>query len=362
MVTSKLYENTETNPKVKSHDLTEVFAIILAAGSGARMADFIRQSFGSNRPKQYVAFTGKRSMLQHTFNRTEKWIPGKNVFVVVDSKHQEEIKNQLADRDPRSIVHQPINRETGPGILLPLARVYKKHPDSIVALFPADHFILEEDYFMEHVRFAKKLVSIFPDKLVLLGAQPDSPEPEYGWIQSGEATLSVNGFKASNIVKFHEKPTLDQARDYFARGDLWNTLVLIGRTGTLWKYTLDCLPSHRVPFQKILEAMDGPREEEVIAEEYQNMEPANFSKEVLQKYPWRLLAIKMKGVFWSDWGNGDRVLETLGKIGRLLGPLQTGNRPLEPLPLQQEVAAASRAEDLITSLSENVGEISVKSV
>ena len=49
---------------------------------------------------------------------------------------------------------QPANKETGPGILLPLMFIYKRCPHAIVAVFPSDHFVLEEDRFMNHVKLA----------------------------------------------------------------------------------------------------------------------------------------------------------------------------------------------------------------
>lgn len=36
---------------------------------------------------------------------------------------------------------RPSNRETGPGILLPLLHVYQRDPKAVVVLLPADHFI-----------------------------------------------------------------------------------------------------------------------------------------------------------------------------------------------------------------------------
>ncbi|MHB8481975.1 MAG: hypothetical protein ACYDBV_04445, partial [Nitrospiria bacterium] len=56
-------------------------------------------------------------------------------------------------------------------------------------------------------------------------------------------------------------------------------------------------------------------EQRVIHQEYQTMREATISHSVLEKYPSRLLIAKVKDVFWNDWGNGQRVLDTLQKIG-----------------------------------------------
>ena len=127
--------------------------IILAGGEGERLRPFIRQLRGGLLPKQYVNFIGTRSMLEHTFHRTEKLIPPERLFTVVSRNHLSypEVRQQLSSRPLDTVVVQPVNRETGPGILLPLMHIYKRFPESTVAVFPSDHFIVEEELFMAHV-------------------------------------------------------------------------------------------------------------------------------------------------------------------------------------------------------------------
>src|SRR5687767_9752363 len=69
-----------------------------------------------------------------------------------------EVRRQLFSRPKQNIIVQPANKETGPGILLPLMHIYKRSPEAIVAVFPSDHFIWEEDRFMNHVQLAAESV------------------------------------------------------------------------------------------------------------------------------------------------------------------------------------------------------------
>lgn len=255
-------------------------------------------------------------MVQHTLGRAETLIPRENILVVVDPKHREVIDHQLKDRPPETVIFQPVNRETAPGVLLPLASIYRNDPVSTVAIFPADHFILEENRFMEHVRAARSAVQLFPEKIVLLGIEPDAPEAEYGWIQPGKRFLDLNNMEIRQVERFHEKPHSTTANDFFKKGFLWNTLVMVTRCSTLWKLVLEALPGMRDPFEKILKALGTSEEQQVIHQEYQKIESATISHGVLEKHPSRLLVAKVKEVFWSDWGNGPRVLDSLKKIGR----------------------------------------------
>ena len=164
------------------------WGLILAAGDGRRMEDYIREATGTNLPKQYVNFTGKHSMLEHTFRRTEKLIPAERILTIVGRHHlvHEEVQRQLSSRPARTIIVQPDNKDTCPGILLPLMHLYKHAPEAIVAVFPSDHFILEEDRFMEHVALAARAVTHDPSRIVLLAMEAQYPEVEYGYIVPGD--------------------------------------------------------------------------------------------------------------------------------------------------------------------------------
>lgn len=293
-----------------------MYGIILAAGNGKRMAEYIKHFYGTDLPKQYVAFTGKRSMVQHTLKRAGKMIPKERILLVIDSNHQEIIKEQFNDHPGKNVICQPINRETAPGILLPLSYIYKIEPRSSVAIFPSDHFILEEDRFMEYIGFAQKVIDQFPDKIILLGVQADYPEEEYGWIQPGERILEQSGFEVNRVERFYEKPNRILAQTYFNQGHLWNTLIMVTRCSTLWNLAKESLPGIHEHFEKIRAAIGTFAEEEMIFQEYEKMERATISHDVLEKYPDRLLVLKVKDVFWNDWGNGMRVLETLNRIGK----------------------------------------------
>ena len=163
--------------------------IILSGGNGKRLRDFVFRRRADYLPKQYLNIIGKRSMLDHTFQRAEKLIPAQKLLVVIAKEHLQfdEVRHQIAPRPRECIVIQPENKDTGPGILLPLMHLYKRYPDAIVALFPSDHFILEEDLFMQARR--SRIPSRGIGRLarrVLLGLEPNEPDPEYGYIVPGE--------------------------------------------------------------------------------------------------------------------------------------------------------------------------------
>lgn len=157
-----------------------LWGIVLAGGEGRRLQRFIRLRYRSDRPKQYCAFIGTRSMLRHTIDRAERVVAPHRLLIVVNHPHLPYAQKELRDRPSGTVIVQPYNRETLAGILLPLLHVHRRNPEAAVAVFPSDHFILKEDCFVACVEDAATFVAESPGLLVLLGAEPDRPEVGYG--------------------------------------------------------------------------------------------------------------------------------------------------------------------------------------
>jgi mannose-1-phosphate guanylyltransferase len=302
--------------------------IILAAGEGNRLRSFVKTLRGYPLPKQYVNFIGKRSMLEHTFHRAQKMIPAERLFTVVSQNHlrHPEVARQLLTRPMASIVEQPDNRDTGPGLLLPLAHLYKRYPDSTVVVFPSDHFILEEDLFMAYVDQAFRVVEQDPAKVVLLGINPSEAEPEYGYIVPGKKLYDPSAPGTHAVSLFIEKPERNVARDLVSSGGLWNTLVMVFKAKTFLNAVSRIAPLLYSSFERIWRAVGTPSLGDLVREVYQQMYPVNLSKGLLELLPLErpaaLCVLPVRGIHWSDWGSEQRiihVLEDTGYAGRLNG-------------------------------------------
>lgn len=289
-----------------------LWGVILAGGDGQRMRTFVQSVLGADRPKQFCAFIGTRSMLRHTVDRASWLIPPERTLTVVTAGHGPFVADDLVATPPRMLLEQPCNRDTAPGILLPLAVILRDDPDARVALFPSDHFILEEGRFITHVAQTAAAIGRAPDRTVLLGIAPDRATPGYGWIDAG-ASLEASPFHA--VRRFWEKPEPTLTRRLFAAGYLLNTFVLVAFARTLWDLTRRCQPELVARFDRIGEAWGAPQQDAVLQAEYADMPPTNFSREVLERLPGRLAVLPVRGVQWCDWGEPARIADTVRRIG-----------------------------------------------
>jgi mannose-1-phosphate guanylyltransferase len=288
------------------------WAIVLAGGDGRRMVPFITRWLGRPRPKQYCAFDGRRTMLEHTCARALDAVAAERVVTVVNRDHRRFLNGHRRRRLPGTIVEQPERRDTGPGVFLPLTRVVAADPEALVAIMPSDHFIRPRALFAERLEEAFLLAEFLPGQIVLLAARPDAPEPDYGWIVPGSRLAG----EAVLVGRFKEKPAPEEAAELHRLGGLWNTMIVVARAAALWDLAREFQPAMVERFDALRWWMGREEQDEAVALAYRGMPSVNFSRGILEPAaPWTV-ALPMTGVTWSDWGRPERIVETLEELGQ----------------------------------------------
>lgn len=293
-----------------------LWGIVLAAGEGLRLQAFLEGLTGRVARKQFCAIA-EHPLIRETFARAELLIPRERLVTVVGAGMEGEAAPHLSDRPPETVVWQPVNRETGPGLLLPCCAVAAAEPDATVAVLPADHYVHEAGTFMERVRDAKRAVDAHPDLLVILGVEADSPETGYGWIAPGDPAEEAGPGPLRRVERFQEKPDPRTAAAFLAAGFLWNTLVLVARVRTLLGLFAAYLPEVTRRFAPVRATWGTPRGPSAIRAAYADMPAVTVSRGILEQNPPNLRVLPVRGVLWTDWGSPTRICQTLQRVGRV---------------------------------------------
>ena len=74
-------------------------------------------------------------------------------------------------------------------------------------------------------------------------------------------------------------------------------------------------------FERLGEAIDTPKEAEVLRAIYERMPHLNFSRDLLAQVPGETAVMEMEGLWWSDWGSPERIIETLARLGNRDAPV-----------------------------------------
>ena len=209
--------------------LRTIVPVILSGGAGSRLWP----ESTAERPKQLLALTGERTMLQATVGRVtgERFAPP---LIVANMRHVEAIETQLAaiGVEPGTLLLEPVGRSTAPAIAL---AALAAGPDATLLVMPSDHLIADTDAFAAAVANALPLVEA--GWLCTLGIRADRAETGYGWIRVDDP-LSPG---VHRVGRFVEKPPLDRAEAMLASGDhVWNAGIFLFRAGIL----LDALAEH----------------------------------------------------------------------------------------------------------------------
>ena len=291
--------------------------VVLAGGEGTRLQSLTRALYGVDLPKQFAVLVGDRSLLQLTIERAELLTSRERILVVVASHRADLAREQLAPYPGVELVVQPRALDTGPGLLLPLARILARDPRGTVAFLPSDHYLSDTAPLVEALRSSPH------DQVSLVGVTPTAPEPEYGWIVKGRAV----GGGAFHVARFVEKPDQLLAESLYASGALWNTFIQCGTVMTYWDLARRHLPVHADALESYAATIGTSSEDHALALAYERMPAANFSADLLA-HAAELAVVPVSGTGWSDWGSPRRVFESLAGSSHLEVLLERIRSPL----------------------------------
>jgi mannose-1-phosphate guanylyltransferase len=314
--------------RVPASSATQRFwAVVLAGGQGVRLRPLVERIHSDARPKQFAILVGERSLLRRTLDRVALSVLADRTVVVTTKSHARYFETELASGRSGRVLVQPLDLGTAAGLLLPIHWISWRDPEAVVTVFPSDHFVADDAAFMRHVDALRPVVARHPERIVLVGATPDSAEPEFGWIEPGvsiERTLGSGDVRT--VLRFVEKPSAEEARACLARGGLWNTFIMVGRAATFLDAGRRALPELHERLRRIRPFAGTAGEESAIERAYTLAPAASFSQAVLAADPTRLAVSELPPLHWSDWGTPERVISALRREGlepRWLGELAT---------------------------------------
>ena len=199
--------------------------VLLSGGSGQRLWPLSNDI----RSKQFIKIfhreDGKlESMVQRVYRQIKAVDTDATVTIATSKSQVSAIHNQLGEEVGISV--EPCRRDTFPAIAL--AAAYLKDVQGVgeeesVVVCPVDPYV-ENDYF-EALKALGDRAAVSSANLVLMGIEPTYPSEKYGYI------IPIGKEQVSKVSMFKEKPTQEVAKDYIAKGALWNGGVFAFKLG-----------------------------------------------------------------------------------------------------------------------------------
>jgi mannose-1-phosphate guanylyltransferase len=283
------------------------WAIVLAAGDGTRLRNLTTDAKGRATPKQYCSLFGGATLLQDALHRARALVGREQLCAIVAEDHAAWWRGALWSLPPGNVFSQPRNRGTGNGVLLALLSVLERDPMARVVFLPADHFVEDEDELARALRVVIGGLDNAADELVLLGLEPDEPDPELGYIVPGAAVDN-----ARRVARFIEKPSAAIAAELVGDGALWNSFIFAARGAAL-------LGLFRERMAGIVDAMEtalarGGEAARALAEVYELLPEVDFSRHIVEGAASRMRVVAAPPCGWTDLGTARRVGDVVRRV------------------------------------------------
>ena len=280
-----------------------IYALVMAGGKGTR---FWPEST-SKKPKQYHALTGKKALLTETLERFGDTVPETQRYVVTTLDQKE-----LAQKYSESLIHQkglifePSGRNTAPCIFLSLVSLIAQgiSEDSVVAIVPSDHVILNQRGFQDTIKKASQF-AYENHKIVTIGIPPNFPHTGFGYIQKGQA----QGEEVCDVENFKEKPDRLTAEGYIKTGNyLWNAGMFVSRIDHLLKeFSLHASDIYKYK-DEILSDLKANRS---LKESYDKLSAISVDYAIMEKS--EHVSVIPAGFDWNDLGSWDALESVVEK-------------------------------------------------
>lgn len=270
--------------------------LVMAGGKGTR---FWPEST-SKKPKQYLSLVTSKSLLSDTLSRFDGLVPkDKRYIVTVGEQKDLALSESTGQVNPDHLIFEPSGRNTGPCILLALAKLKRLgvSMNDVVAVVPSDHVILNQEGFRATVKEAA-LIAAREKGIVTIGITPNFPHTGYGYIEKTEGI---------RVKSFREKPDLETAKSYVASGNyLWNAGMFVAKLDVLLEeFSVHC-PEMAKHFDDLTTASD-----ETIAEVYSRLPAESIDYAVMEKSS--NVFVVPAGFDWNDLGSWDALESVIEK-------------------------------------------------
>jgi mannose-1-phosphate guanylyltransferase/mannose-6-phosphate isomerase len=275
-----------------------IHGVILAGGWGTRFWPLSRSEY----PKQVLRLMGSESMLQSTVERLLPRIPPERLAVVTNFSQAGLIHQELHRKgwDAVRILLEPQGRNTAAAVGLAAVSLIREAGDGIMAVFPADHYIRDQDSLLQGLDLGAGWAQA--GYLVTFGIPPTRPETGYGYIQQG-APLDGQG-RAFKAARFIEKPPLAQAREFLADGGYyWNSGIFLFRPDVVWAAFSQYLPD----LYQELDQLRNPENPPPLEEVYQRLPSISLDHGILEKAE-NVVVVPVE-MGWNDVGTWEALHE-----------------------------------------------------
>lgn len=280
------------------------YAVLMAGGVGSRFWPVSTAQF----PKQFHDMLGTgETLIQKTFSRLTKLIPQENILILTNEIYNDLVLEQLPGVSPEQIVLEPSMRNTAPCILYASLKIKKINPDAVMVVAPTDHWIEDENAFIDNLQLAFDCAGK-EEVLMTLGIKPTFPNTGYGYIEFDPE----NEKQIKKVSQFREKPDYATAKVFLEKGNfLWNAGIFIWSVKSVTNAFSKFQPDMYNMFMEGYDSYNTSAERSFIDENYSKSDNISIDYAVMEKAS--NVYVLPAAFDWNDLGTWGSLHEKLAK-------------------------------------------------
>lgn len=283
-------------PKNKS-----IKALILAGGSGTRLWPLSRNC----KPKQVMTLFAGQSLLRATYERVAPFFDASDIWLATSQKLSKIIKKEVPEINNFSL--EPVAKNTAPAIGLAVLKIWLQDPDSSVVTINSDHHIKDAKEYLRILKLGEKIITKYPDNVILVGIKTEHPETGYGYIAIDKVIEDFGKDQLWQARRFVEKPDLKFAENYHRDHKfLWNPAIFIFRAQYMLDLFKQYLPKH---YDLLMQIKENIKDNRQVAKIFSKMEAISIDYGIMEKI--KDLLVLPASFGWSDVGSWRVVYDIL---------------------------------------------------
>lgn len=280
------------------------YAVLMAGGIGSRFWPVSTTQY----PKQFHDMLGTgETLIQKTFSRLSKLIPQENILILTNEIYNSLVLEQLPQVKQEQVVLEPAMRNTAPCILYASLKIQKMNPDAVMVVAPSDHWIEDENAFIENLQKTFDCAQK-EEVLMTLGIQPTFPNTGYGYIEYDKQQTR----EIKKVTQFREKPDYATAKVFLESGNfLWNAGIFIWSVKSVTNAFKIFQPEMFELFMNGYGEYNSASEKNFIEENYGKSDNISIDYAIMENA--ENVYVLPASFDWNDLGTWGSLHEKLGK-------------------------------------------------
>ena len=256
------------------------------------------------KPKQFFNLVSEEPLVRDTYRRLLRLFNSDDIYFAVSPAYVDAIKETFPEIEDDHIIVEPAKRDTGPAMGYTAAILELSAPDESIVFIPSDHWIEDEETFLNCLRVGDRLIQK-TGKMLDIAIAPSFPSTVLGYTKVADQHDTIDEIEVYNFAQHVEKPDFETAKKFLEDGNyLWHANYYMWTPRKFVK----CLEEHAPVIGQALrqiqsEMVSGDRT--LVPELFDSMPGISIDYAMTEKMnPEDVLIIK--GDFgWSDIGAWD---------------------------------------------------------